>query len=156
MQSRALGAATQSSNALAGFRVGYLFPHTRHLSLESSPTRYHLQSSNSSSRALASLKHEHQLPRSPQLELELAQLNRAPARRVRYLPELDMEIEIVEPPKKAIVNEDLRVRALREHWDEKERLIHRHSSRPKPMRCVRLVFDGTRLLEVVMLTDRIL
>lgn len=48
-----------------------------------------------------------------------------------------MEIKIVEPPKKVIVNKDLRVQALREHWDEKEiNTIHRHSSVPKPFRCV--------------------
>ena len=61
--------------------------------------------------------------------MELAQLNRAPIRQIRYLPELDMEIEIIERPKKAIVNEDIRVRALREHWDEKElRALYRHPS----------------------------
>ena len=64
----------------------------------------------------------------------------APTRRVRYLPELDMEIEIVEPPRKAIVNKDLRVRALREHWDGKEpHQIHRHTPSPKPFRCVSFI-----------------
>jgi hypothetical protein len=46
-----------------------------------------------------------------------------------------MEIEIVEPPRKAIVNKDLRVRALREQWDEKEiRPSRSQSPGPKPMR----------------------
>ena len=31
-----------------------------------------------------------------------------------------MEIEIVELPRKIIVNKDIRVRALRRHWDERE------------------------------------
>ena len=58
-----------------------------------------------------------------------------------------MEIEIPEPPKKAIVNKDLRVRALREHWDEKEiNQMRRHSSRPKPPRCVRFICYGTQEL----------
>ena len=51
-----------------------------------------------------------------------------------------MEIEIIEQPRKAIVNKDIRVRALREHWDEKEiRPTYPHSSRPRPLRCVRLI-----------------
>ena len=53
-----------------------------------------------------------------------------------------MEIEIIEPSRKAIVNKDLRVRALREHWDEREsHLIHRRAYRPKPLRCVRFGCD---------------
>ena len=76
---------------------------------------------------------------SPQLELELSQLNPTPTRRTRYLPELDMEIEIVEPPRKAIVNKDIRVRTLRERLDEREiRPTYPHSSRPRPLRYVRL------------------
>ena len=86
-------------------------------------------------RLLVSLKLDNRLPRSSQLELELAQLNCASVRRVRYLPELDMEIEIVGSPRKTIVNKDIRVRALREHWDEREiNPIHSHSSRPRPVR----------------------
>lgn len=46
-----------------------------------------------------------------------------------------MEIEMVESPRKIIVNKDIRVRALREHWDEREiNPIHSHSSRPRPVR----------------------
>jgi len=51
-----------------------------------------------------------------------------------------MEIEIVEPPRKAIVNKDLRVRALREHWDENSKENHPispHTSRPRPPRYAR-------------------
>ena len=46
-----------------------------------------------------------------------------------------MEIEIIEPPRKVVVDKHLRVRALRERWDEKE--IHptrRHSCGNKPLR----------------------
>lgn len=64
-----------------------------------------------------------------------------------------MEIEIIEPPRKAIVNKDLRVRALREHWDEKDiRPIHRDSHRPKPMRYVQFSRSGIRFIGVAVLT----
>ena len=43
----------------------------------------------------------------------------------------------MERPRKAIVNKDLRVRALREHWDEREiHLARRPSNNPKPLRWV--------------------
>jgi len=51
-----------------------------------------------------------------------------------------MEIEIVESPRKSIVNKSLRVGALREHRDENSKEIHPirpHTSRPRPLRCVR-------------------
>jgi len=56
-----------------------------------------------------------------------------------------MEIEIVETPRKAIVNKDIRVRALCEHWDEKEiRPTYPHSSRMRPLRYVRSVAGAIR------------
>ena len=141
VRSRALA---QSQNVLPSFRVrGSHF--TRFYATYPPAIEFEYQhishppqnSRNSSTQLLASLKPDSQLPRSPQLYLELAQLSRAPARRVRYLPELDMEIEVVEPPRKAIVDKHVRVRALRERWDEKEiHPTHPPSPRPKPMRYV--------------------
>jgi len=67
-----------------------------------------------------------------------------------------MEIEIVEPPRKAIVNKDLRVRALREHWDENSREIHpthQYTSRPKSLRYVRFSRGASHF--VVVLTSSI-
>jgi len=61
-----------------------------------------------------------------------------------------MEIEIVEPPRKTIVNKDLRVRALREHWDEKEiHLMRRPSYRSKPLRYVPFSYDEIHFVRTV-------
>jgi hypothetical protein len=65
-----------------------------------------------------------------------------------------MEIEVVEPPKKVIVDKDLRLRALREHRDDKRiQSIHRHPSGPKPSRCVRFICYRIQRLGAVVLTD---
>lgn len=65
-----------------------------------------------------------------------------------------MEIEIVERPKKVIVNKDICVRALREHWDEKEvHLTCRCTSEPKPSRWVRIICFGIQSVEAMALTD---
>jgi len=56
-----------------------------------------------------------------------------------------MEVEIIEPPRKTIVNKHLRVRALREHWDEKEiHPVRRHSCIHNPLRYVFFGCGGIR------------